>query len=146
MRRTPAHTAALSPVPHTEELNSRKEVTTSKGEPRPAAAKKRVGWVSSITTLAENPRRFGRRLAAPGNRTARLVGAKVAMIGLPDNNPRAAVDIHEMELLLGVSRAMVYKLIAKNEIPKPLKLGKKSVWLKSAVMDALRRKHERAQR
>lgn len=68
------------------------------------------------------------------------------MIGLPDNNPRAAVDIHEMELLLGVSRAMVYKLIAKNEIPKPLKLGKKSVWLKSAVMDALRRKHERAQR
>lgn len=38
------------------------------------------------------------------------------------------IDFHEVQKITTASRSLIYDLIARDQFPVPVKLGKKSVW------------------
>jgi predicted DNA-binding transcriptional regulator AlpA len=48
------------------------------------------------------------------------------------------------ELCGNVSRATLWRRVADGELPPPLKVGKLNLWMKSAVLAALREKQQAA--
>lgn len=52
------------------------------------------------------------------------------------------LDFHGVKAETTISKALVYKLISQNRFPRPIKLGKKSVWPASEIQAWMR--HEMA--
>lgn len=62
------------------------------------------------------------------------------------SSARATLTIEDLIELTGLSKSTIYELVNRKELPRPFAMGRRSVWLKAAVMRKLERKHERAQR
>lgn len=58
-------------------------------------------------------------------------------IALPTDDARMSLGVLELAALLGISRSSVYVLVADGHLPRPRKLGRRSVWLRSEVERAL---------
>jgi len=46
---------------------------------------------------------------------------------------KQAYRISELVQLIGVSRSTIYRLIKENKFPRPLKIGKISLWAKEDI-------------
>lgn len=53
------------------------------------------------------------------------------------------LDFHAVRETTTISRALVYRLISRGLFPRPVKLGKKSVWPQSEVLEWMQREIER---
>ena len=58
-------------------------------------------------------------------------------IPAPAAPDRLGLGIRELAALLCVSRSSVYAAVAAGDLPRPRKLGRRSVWLRSEVERAL---------